>query len=200
MVASETPNLAAIARRDRGRRPLRPSQQASSSFGLTAAMGWPQGSPEARRRASLAPSERMWRSRRTEGSSQPADQAARVGGVDVVFDGYQGDALAIEELAQLGQVAQGARELAEGVDQNALHGVHSHGGDQTLEAFSPAFEPGSLIGALQDDFPAAPGRVVSQAGEGPLDGDSAEVGGRGAGVGRDSHLRFLRAGAGWWLW
>ena len=121
----------------------------------------------------------------------PADQAARIGGVEVVFDGHQGDALAIEELAQLGQVAQGARELAERVDQNALHSFRSDSRTQAFKAFSPPLEPGPLVGTLQGDFPASPGRVVSEAGEDLVGSDLADVGGRGAGVERDSHAAFL---------
>ncbi len=110
----------------------------------------------------------------------PAEGSARVGGVEVVFEGDQGDALGGEEVAQIGQVAQGAREVAQGTHEDALDGFRTHGLQESPEPLSRPVGPGAGVSALQDDFPASPGRVSGQAGEDLLDGLPAEIGGRGA--------------------
>jgi len=130
----------------------------------------------------------------------PAERACQVGGVEAVFEGDQGDALGGELLAQIGEVAEGARELAQGEDEDALDGVRSDESEQAAEAFSRGSRPRGLVGTLKDDFPAFPGRVGGEAGE---DLFHRLAFGGGSGVEGNFHgvlLRLLRrAGAGFGL-
>jgi hypothetical protein len=68
----------------------------------------------------------------------PADRSSRIGGVEAVIDRDQGDVLGGEEESDVGEVAQRAREVAQGADDDALDGIRPQDLEKLPETLSRA--------------------------------------------------------------